>query len=86
MEIIPVRYEKIAHCLPVQRGNVSLANLSVLNAILYVAENDCNWRRLPKCFGNWHTYLYVNDPLVQQRRARSCIRGVAVSAGRAYQS
>jgi hypothetical protein len=27
-----------------QRGNVSLTNLQVLNAILYVAEQGCKWR------------------------------------------
>ncbi len=27
------------HCLPVQRGNVSMPNLQVLNAILYAAGN-----------------------------------------------
>jgi transposase len=41
--------------LPRQRGNVSLSNLQVLNAILYVAEHGCKWRGLPKRFGNWHT-------------------------------
>ena len=41
--------------LPVQRGNVSLSNLQVLNAVLYVAEQGCKWRGLPKRFGRWHT-------------------------------
>ena len=27
----------------------------IVNAILYVAENGCKWRALPKRFGNWHT-------------------------------
>jgi len=27
----------------------------VLNAILYITENGCKWRGLPKRFGNWHT-------------------------------
>jgi transposase len=32
-----------------------------LNAILYVAENGCKWRALPKRFGNWHTiYTRMN--------------------------
>jgi transposase len=35
-----------------------VSNLDVLNAILYVAENGCKWRALPKEFGNWNT-LYV---------------------------
>lgn len=46
---------------PVQRGNVSLTNLQVVNAILYVAEKGCKWRALPKRFGNWHTiYTRMN--------------------------
>ncbi len=36
-------------------------NLLVLNAILYVAENGCKWRGLPRRFGNWHTiYTRMN--------------------------
>ena len=55
MEISAEQYERIKHCLPRQRGNVELANLDVLNAVLFVAENGCKWRSLPKRFGNWHT-------------------------------
>ena len=58
MEISPEQYEKIKNSLPLQRGNVRLTNLQVLNAILYVAEQGCKWRGLPKRFGNWHT-IYV---------------------------
>ncbi len=61
MEITEEQYERIADSLPVQRGNVSLTNLEVLNAILYVAEHGCKWRGLPKRFGNWHTiYTRMN--------------------------
>ena len=55
MEITKKQFEQIADCLPRQRGNVSLSNHQVLNAILYVAEHGCKWRGLPKRFGNWHT-------------------------------
>ena len=55
MEITPEQFEKIAPCLPRQRGNVSISNLQALNAMLYVAEHGCKWRGLPKRFGNWHT-------------------------------
>ena len=58
MEITQEQYELIADCFPVQRGNVKLSNLEVLNAILYVAEHGCKWRGLPQRFGNWHT-IYV---------------------------
>src|ERR1700733_9895118 len=55
MEISEAQYERIKDALPVARGNVSLSNLQVLNAVLYVAEQGCKWRGLPKRFGRWHT-------------------------------
>ena len=61
MEITEAQYDRIASHLPVQRGNVRLSNLQVLNAILYVAEQGCKWRGLPPRFGNWHTvYTRMN--------------------------
>jgi transposase len=61
MEISEAQYERIKGMLPVQRGNVKLSNLMVLNAILYVAEQGCKWRGLPKRFGRWHTiYTRMN--------------------------
>ena len=61
MEITPAQFAQIKDCLPTQRGNVSLSNLAVLNAILYVAEHGCKWRGLPARFGNWHTiYTRMN--------------------------
>jgi transposase len=61
MEITEEQYARIKDSLPVQRGNVSLSNLQLLNAVLYVAEHGCKWRGLPKRFGNWHTiYTRMN--------------------------
>ena len=61
MEITEEQYARIKDSLPVQRGNVSLSNLHFLNAVLYVAEQGCKWRGLPKRFGNWHTiYTRMN--------------------------
>ena len=39
MEITREQYERIKDNLPVQRGNVRLSNLTVLNALLFVAEH-----------------------------------------------
>ena len=58
MKLTQEHYEKIAKHLPKQRGNVRITNIQFLNAILYVAENGCKWRALPKEYGNWHT-IYV---------------------------
>ena len=61
MEITKEQYERIAPYLPRQRGNVSMSNLQLINAILYVTENGCKWRALPKSYGNWHTvYVRMN--------------------------
>ncbi len=61
MEITEAQYSRIEPILPRQRGNVSMSNLNVLNAILYVAEQGCKWRGLPHRFGNWHTiYTRMN--------------------------
>ncbi len=61
MAISAAQFSRIESFLPVQRGNVSLSNLDVVNAILYVAENGCKWRALPKRFGNRHTiYARMN--------------------------
>ena len=61
MELHQEQFDQIRNILPVQRGNVSISNFAVLRAILYVAEQGCKWRGLPKRFGNWHTiYTRMN--------------------------
>jgi len=61
MALSQQQFDRIADCLPRQRGNVSLTNLQLLNALLYVVEHGCKWRGLPKHFGNWHTiYTRMN--------------------------
>ncbi len=55
MEITSAHFNIIEDLLPLQRGNVKLSHLQVLNAILYVAEQGCKWRGLPKKYGNWHS-------------------------------
>jgi len=55
MKINEAQYERIAGHFPVQRGNVKTENRDFINAILYITENGCKWRALPKEFGNWAT-------------------------------
>ena len=50
-QISEAQFERIKDALPVQRGNVSLSNLQVVNPVLYVAEQGCKWRGLPTRFG-----------------------------------
>ena len=49
------QYAKIHPFLPVQRGNVRIANITFVNAVPYVLENGCKWRALPERFGKWQT-------------------------------
>jgi transposase len=61
MKINEDQYEKIKHMLPKQRGNVTHDNITFINALLYILENGCKWRRLPSEFGNWHViYMRFN--------------------------
>ena len=55
MELSEEQYARIKDCLPRQRGNVSIDNRRLLNALLFVLENGCQWRAVPRAFGNWHT-------------------------------
>ena len=61
MTITTTQFKKISPYLPLQRGNVSVDNLTLINAILYIAENGCKWRALPNSYGKWYTiYKRVN--------------------------
>lgn len=58
MELTQEQFDRISGYLPRQRGNVRVSNFQLVNALLYITENGCKWRALPKHFGNWHT-IYV---------------------------
>jgi len=61
MTLTQAQYDQISECFPLHRKAAEISNLDVLNAILYVLENGCKWRGLPKEFGNWHTiYTRMN--------------------------
>ena len=68
MEISEEQYSRIKDSLPVQRGNVSLTNLQVLNAILYVTEQGCKWRGLPKRVRTLAHDLHAHESLGQEWR------------------
>ena len=55
MHITQFQFERISRHFPVQRGNVRTDNLDFINALLYLVENGCKWRALPKQYGNWAT-------------------------------
>ena len=58
MKITESQYEQIAEAFPKHRREARYSNLEILNAILYVLENGCKWRCIPKEYGGWNT-IYV---------------------------
>ena len=77
MKINTEQYDKIKHVLPIQRGNVSVENLNFINALLYICENGCKWRRLPKEYGNWHVIYkrfrrWVEDGIIERLFRELC--------------
>ncbi len=72
MQLTPEQFKQIKDWLPRQRGNVSLDNLQVLNAILHVAANGCKWRALPAAYGNWHT-IYTRMMRWSQAGVLDCV-------------
>ena len=55
--------------LPLQRGNVRLTNLQILNAILYVAEQGCKWRGASQAVWQLAYDLRTDESLGEERRA-----------------
>lgn len=61
MKLTKEQYERIEKYFPLHRKPAKISNLDALNAILYVVENGCKWRRLPKEYGDWHViYMRMN--------------------------
>jgi transposase len=71
MEITEEQYARIKDSLPAQRGNISLTNLQVLNAILYIAEQGCKWRGLPEAVWPLAHDLYAHEPVGEKGRSGS---------------
>lgn len=49
------QFRRVAHLLPLERGNVRLPARRVLDAVRYVTATGCAWNQLPEEYGPWHT-------------------------------
>ncbi len=55
------QFAKIERLMPISRKKPSISNYQFMCALLYIIENGCKWRALPKKCGNWHTiYMKFN--------------------------
>ena len=55
MELTKKQFAKIEHLMPAARKPATISNYQFLCALLYIIENGCKWRALPKEYGNWHS-------------------------------
>ena len=55
MKLTRKQFAKIEHLMPVARKKPTVSNYQFLCALLYIIENGCKWRALPKKYGKWHT-------------------------------
>lgn len=55
MKLTKKQFAKIEHLMPVARKPATISNYQFLCALLYIIENGCKWRALPKKYGNWHS-------------------------------
>ncbi len=47
--------------MPITRNPAEISSYQFLCALLYMIENGCKWRALPKKYGKWHTiYMRFN--------------------------
>ena len=61
MKLTKKQYRKIEHLMPIPRKPPEISNYQFLCALLYMIENGCKWRALPKKYGKWHTiYMRFN--------------------------
>ena len=61
MKLTKKQYRKLEHLMPIPRKPPEISNYQFLCALLYMIENGCKWRALPKKYGKWHTiYMRFN--------------------------
>ncbi|MBQ9491680.1 MAG: transposase [Firmicutes bacterium] len=60
--------------MPIARKLAKISNCKFMCAMLYIIENGCKWRALPKKYGNWHT-IYMRF----SRWAKNCTIAKAVA-------
>ena len=59
MELTKTQYKKLEGLMPIARKPVKISNYEFMCAMLYIVENGCKWRALPKKYGNWHTIYMI---------------------------
>lgn len=67
MKLTKKQFAKIEHLMPIARKLAVVSNNQFMCAILYLIENGCKWRALPKSMGNG--IRFIGDSTDGQRMA-----------------
>ena len=55
MKFAKSQYNKLEGLMSIARKPAKISNYKFMCAMLYIIENGCKWRALPKKYVNWHT-------------------------------
>ena len=53
-----IQYKNLEELMPVAIKPAKISNYKFIFAMLYIIENACKWKVLPRKYGKWHT-VYV---------------------------
>ena len=55
MKLTKTQYKKLEGLMSIAKKPAKISSYGFMYAMLYIVENGCKWRALPKKYGNWHT-------------------------------
>ena len=58
MKLTKIQYKKLEELMSIVRKPAKISNYKSMYTMLYIIENGCKQRSLPKKYGKWHT-IYV---------------------------
>ncbi len=55
MKFTKIQYKKLEELMPIARKPAKISNYKFMCAMVYIIDNDCKWRTLPKKYEKWYT-------------------------------
>ena len=57
MKLTKIQYKKLEKLMPIARKPAKVSNYKFMCAMLYIIENGCKWRALPKKYGSGTQFM-----------------------------
>ena len=58
MKLTKIKYKKLEELMATAKKTAKISNYKFMCAMLYIVDNGCKCKVLPKKYGKWHT-VYV---------------------------